>query len=219
MKKNKKIIFVGIGGGSASGKTTFVEKLSDVIGKEQLCLLHHDSYYKDRSMISPVERAEINYDHPSALDTGLLAEHLEQLKNGREIEVPVYNFSTHCRENRTVKVRPSPLILVEGILVLYEPALADYFDYKIFIDLDSDLLLARRIRRDVSERGRTIEASLQQYTETTRPMLQKFVLPSRKNADLVLSGKNFLEGSSVSIIGQGLKALLDNQDPGHKLNK
>lgn len=216
MKKNGKIIFVGIGGGSASGKTTFVEKLSDVIGKEQLCILHHDSYYKDRSMISPAERAKINYDHPSALDTGLLAEHLEQLKNGKEIEVPVYNFSTHCRENRTVKVSPSPLILVEGILVLYEPALADYFDYKIFIDLDPDLLLARRIRRDVSERGRTVEASLLQYTETTRPMLQKFVLPSRKNANLIFSGKNFLEGPAVSIIGQGLKALLDNQDPGEK---
>ncbi|MFH1965644.1 MAG: uridine kinase, partial [Acidobacteriota bacterium] len=192
------------------------ENLSDVIGKEQLCLLHHDSYYRDRSTISPVERAKINYDHPSSLDTALLAEHLGQLKNGMEIEVPVYNFSTHCRETRTIKVSPRPLILVEGILVLYEPALANYFDYKIFIDLDSDLLLARRIRRDISERGRTLEASLRQYTETTRPMLQKFVFPSRKNADLILSGKNFLEGSSVSIVGLGLKALLDNQDSGHK---
>jgi uridine kinase len=211
--KTGKFIFVGIGGGSGSGKTTFVEKLSDVIGMEQLCLLHHDSYYKDRSLISPGERAVINYDHPSALETDLLAEHLEQLKNGKEIEVPVYDFSTHCRKKITERVSPRPIILVEGILVLHEPALADFFDYKIFIDLDADLLLERRIRRDISERGRTLEDSLRQYTETTRPMLQKFVLPSRINADLVLSGQNFLEGASVSIIGLGLKAILEKRNP------
>lgn len=212
MMKNRKSITVGIGGGSASGKTTFVNSLSKIIGKDNLCILHHDSYYRDRSGISPEARAEINYDHPSALETDLLAEHLKKLQMGEEIEVPVYDFRTHCRETRTVRIKPRPLILVEGILVLSEVLLLEYLDYKIFIELDTDLLLARRISRDITERGRTVEASLRQYSETTRPMLQQFVLPSRKNSDLVISGETCCEDKSVSVIGLGLKALLDQPD-------
>ena len=209
MMTNGKKIIVGIGGGSASGKTTFVNRLQEIIGKENLCVLHHDSYYRDRSGISPEARAGINYDHPSALETDLLANHLEQLLRGEDIEVPVYDFRTHCRENRSLKIKPRPLILVEGILVLSEASLAKYLDYKIFIELEPDLLLARRISRDITERGRTVEASLRQYTETTRPMLKQFVLPSRQNADLIISGETCFEEKSVSVIGLGLKSLLD----------
>ncbi len=214
MKEKGKTTIIGIGGGSGSGKTTFVRLLSEVIGKDHLCLIHHDSYYKDRSGLSPEARAEINYDHPSALDTSLLANHLEQLKNGNEIEVPVYDFRTHCREKNTVRVSPKPLILVEGILVLSEPVLLDYFDFKIFIELDPDLLLSRRVSRDITERGRTVEASLRQYDQTTRPMLIRFVLPSRKNAHLVLSGEKAFEATTIEIIGLGMKSLLNKQKPG-----
>lgn len=209
MLKNRKIIIVGIGGGSASGKTTFVNNLSKMIGEGNLCILHHDAYYRDRSGISPEARTEINYDHPSALETELLAEHLKKLQVGEEIESPVYDFRTHCRENRTVKIKPRPLVLVEGILVLSEVSLLEYLDYKIFIELDTDLLLARRISRDITERGRTGEASLRQYAKTTRPMLHQFVLPSRKNADLIISGETCCYDKTVAVIGLGLKALLD----------
>jgi uridine kinase len=212
MMKNGKSIIVGIGGGSASGKTTFVKRLSGIIGKDNLCILHHDSYYRDRSGISPEARAEINYDHPSALETALLAKHLKKLREGEEIEAPVYDFRTHCRENRAARIEPRPLILVEGILVLSEVSLLEQMDFKIFIELDTDLLLARRISRDISERGRTVEASLRQYAETTRPMLHQFVLPSRQNADLIISGETCFEDKSVAVIGLGLKALLDQHD-------
>ncbi len=218
MRNKMKTTIVGIGGGSASGKTTFVRLLSKVIGKENLCLIHHDSYYKDRSGLSLEARADINYDHPSALDTGLLAGHLEQLKNGMEIEIPVYDFHTHCREKNTVRVSPKPLILVEGILVLAEPELLEYFDFKIFIDLDPDLLLSRRISRDITERGRTVEASLRQYDLTTRPMLSKFVLPSKNNAHLVLSGARAFEQTTIDIIGLGLKSLQDRRNTGSGKN-
>ena len=214
MKEEKKTTIVGIGGGSGSGKTTFVKLLLEVIGEENLCLIHHDSYYKDRSGLSPEARADINYDHPSALDTSLLAGHLEQLKNGKEIEVPVYNFCTHCRGKNIVRVSHKPLVLVEGILVLTEPMLLEYFDFTIFIDLDPDLLLSRRVKRDITERGRTVEASLRQYDQTTRPMLYEFVLPSRKNAHLILSGEKAFEPTTIDIIGFGLKSLMNQENHG-----
>jgi len=212
MKKEKKTVIVGIAGGSGSGKTTFANRLAGVIGRDRVSLIHHDSYYRDRSGITPVERAKINYDHPAALETELLIRHLDLLRDSAEVEIPVYNFTTHCRESRTESVLPRPLILVEGILVLSDPLLASYFDLKIFIDLDRDLLLARRIGRDVSERGRTVEAALRQYTETTRPMLHEYVLPSRKNADFVVSGEKFLDDASFQVLGQGLKSLLEMEN-------
>lgn len=213
----RRTVIVGIAGGSGSGKTTFANRLAGAIGRDLVNLIHHDSYYRDRSGISPVKRAEINYDHPDALETELLTGHLDLLRDGIKVEVPVYNFSTHCREKRTESVLPRPLILVEGILVLSDPVLAGYFDLRIFIDLDGDLLLARRIGRDVSERGRTVKASLCQYTETTRPMLHEYVLPSRKNADIVISGEKLLDDTAFQILGQGLKHLLgmENTKPGN----
>ena len=208
MAAAEKMIIAGIAGGSGSGKTTLVKKLSKIIGPENLALLHHDSYYRDRSMLSLSERAGINYDHPEALETQLLISHLDQLKKGRAIEMPVYNFSTHCREPRTETIEPRPIVLVEGILVLSDPSLLQYFDVKIFVDLDADLLLSRRIQRDITERGRTIDASIEQYQTSTRPMFEKYVIPSRANADLIIPGDKSFETSSVSLIGSGLKSLI-----------
>jgi len=212
MAKSRKHIIAGIAGGSGSGKTTLVNMLAEIIGLENLSLLHHDSYYKDRSMLDLSERARINYDHPDALETGLLVNHLERLKLGESVEAPLYNFSTHCRETQTITVDPRPLILVEGILVLSDPVLLNYFDLKIFVDLESDLLLSRRIDRDTKERGRTVEASLDQYLTSTRPMFHEYVLPSRKNADMVISGDKSFEKAAVSVIGLGLKSLINGEN-------
>lgn len=205
--KNRPMI-VGIAGGSGSGKTTFVARLSQIVGKDQVSVIHHDSYYRDRSEISPEERSGINYDHPDALETDLLIEHLDNILAGNNIQVPIYDFNTHCRKPGSHPISPRPLIIVEGILVLALPELARYFDLKIFIDLDPDLLLVRRIRRDMSERGRSAEESIRQYSASTRPMLHQFVLPSKKKAHFVLSGKDQLEETAVKVLGAGIKAFL-----------
>ena len=201
-------VSVGIAGGSGSGKTFLVNELARLIGREKLAILHHDSYYFDRSNIEPGERKSINYDHPDALETSLLISHLEELRRGNSIEMPVYDFQTHCRMAETEPVDPRKLILLEGILVLSSPALLGSLDIKVFVDLDEDLLLARRIERDVSERGRSAAESIRQYRDTTRPMYRKYVLPSRRNADLIISGENILEGSSVRLLAGALMSLI-----------
>jgi len=202
---------VGIAGGSGSGKTFLVKELARIIGREKLAILHHDSYYFDRSDIEPGERKSINYDHPDALETSLLISHLEELRRGNSIEMPVYDFQTHCRMAETEPVDPRELILLEGILVLSNPALLRILDMKVFVCLDEDLLLARRIERDVSERGRSVAESIRQYRETTRPMYREYVLPSRRNADLIISGENILEGSSVRMLAEALMSRIADQ--------
>lgn len=207
MKNGKKPVSVGIAGGSGSGKSFLVRELARAIGEERLSILPHDSYYRDRSGITPEERKKLNYDHPGALETSLLTGHLEDLRGGKPIEMPVYDFRTHCRMNETKTVQPKELILIEGILVLSDPDLLRKLDIKIFVDLDEDLLLARRIERDVSERGRTVSESIRQYRETTRPMYRKYVLPSREHADIVLPGKDLSEHPSVKLLASALVSL------------
>lgn len=207
MKNRHKPVFVGIAGGSGSGKSFLVTELSRAIGKERLSILHHDSYYRDRSDIDPEERKGLNYDHPGALETSLLVAHLEDLRAGNPVEMPVYDFCTHCRKNETETVQPKELILLEGILVLSDPDLLRELDLKIFVDLDEDLLLARRIERDVSERGRTVSESIRQYRETTRPMYRKYVLTARKNADIILPGEDLSEHPSVKLLAAALAAI------------
>jgi len=204
-------VSVGIAGGSGSGKTFLVNELARIIGREKLAILHHDSYYFDRSDIEPGERKSINYDHPDALETSLLISHLEELRRGNSIEMPVYDFQTHCRMAETEPVDPRELLLLEGILVLSNPALLRSLDIKVFVCLDEDLLLARRIERDVSERGRSVAESIRQYRDTTRPMYRKYVLPSRRNADLIISGENILEGSSARLLADALMSRISDQ--------
>jgi len=211
MGDSVKPFITGIAGGSGSGKTTLVQHLAKMIGTDQITLLHHDSYYRDRSMLTPKERSLLNYDHPDALETTRLVEHIELLRKGKSVEVPVYDFSTHCRKSTIETARPSPLIIVEGILVFAEPELVDLFDLKIFVDLDQELLLARRIKRDTAERGRTVESSLKQYRETTGPMFLKYVQPSRGQADLVISGDRSFQSPAVELLALGLKAIINRQ--------
>ena len=186
-----KPIIIGVSGGSGSGKTTVVQRVVDDLGSEQITVIQHDSYYRDRSAVSPEKRARLNYDHPDALDTSLLVTHLHELHSGRPVEIPVYDFTDHTRLTDTVRIEPRNVVIVEGMLILAEPALRDIMDILVFVDADPDLRLIRRVERDVSERGRSIQSVLEQYLETVRPMHLEFVEPSRRWAHLVIPEGGF----------------------------
>lgn len=179
-------LVIGIAGGSGSGKTTVAQSILQRVGPERIAFLQHDSYYKDLSGLPPVQRAEVNFDHPNSLESELLIHHILQLKQRLSIEVPVYDFSTHSRTDRTFTVKPRGVILVEGILIFAEKELRELFDIKIFVDTDADIRFIRRLQRDLAERGRTTEAVVKQYLNTVRPMHLDFVEPSKRYADVII---------------------------------
>jgi uridine kinase len=178
-------LFIGLAGGSGSGKTTVAE---DVVNRMEgaVALVQHDAYYRHMPELSYEERTKVNYDHPSSLETELLIDHLGALREGVAIQRPVYDFAKHLRSETTERIAPAPVVLVEGILVLSEPALRSELDLKIFVDTDPDLRLARRIERDIHERGRTVDSVLNQYFTTVRPMHIEFVETSKRYADLII---------------------------------
>ncbi|MGB7860308.1 MAG: uridine kinase [Acidimicrobiia bacterium] len=178
-------LFIGLAGGSGSGKTTIAESVVDRLDG-RVSLLQHDAYYRHQPDLSYEERTRVNYDHPSSLESELLVKHLEELRTGVAIEKPVYDFANHLRSDQTVRVEPGRVVIVEGILVLSEPELRSELDLKIFVDTDADLRLARRLERDISERGRTVGSVIEQYFTTVRPMHLEFVAPSRRYADLII---------------------------------
>jgi uridine kinase len=177
---------VGIAGGTGSGKTTVADKLAGAVPPGRCVTIDHDAYYHDQGHLPPADREAINYDHPSALDSALLAIHLRELRDGRSVEVPIYDFATHTRRRETRTVAPARVIIVEGILVFAEPALREQMDIKIFVDTDPDIRLMRRIHRDLEERGRTFQSVRDQYHATVRPMHLEYVEPSKRWADLIL---------------------------------
>jgi uridine kinase len=189
-------LIIGVAGGSGSGKTTIAEAVVDTVGPERVALIQHDAYYRDMAHLPYEERARVNFDHPDSLETELLIEHLGALRAGRSIDHPVYDFSTHTRTGRTVRVDPERVVIVEGILVLAEPELRDLMDLKIYVDTDADLRLLRRLRRDLMERGRSLESVLDQYMTTVRPMHLQFVEVSKRYADLIVP-----EGYNASVVG------------------
>jgi len=178
-------LFIGLAGGSGSGKTTIAEEVVDRL-EGRVALLHHDAYYRNMVELTFEERTRVNYDHPSSLETELLVKHLESLRSGVAIEHPVYDFANHLRAEETVRVEPARVVVVEGILVLSDAQLRSELDLKIFVDTDPDLRLARRLERDISERGRSVESVITQYFATVRPMHLEFVEPSRRYADLII---------------------------------
>jgi len=180
-----KPVVVGVAGGTGSGKTTVVREIVRQLGSD-VAVIQHDSYYRDRSGIPPEERTRINYDHPDALETALLVEHLRALQNGQPIGVPVYDFPTHTRTTKVATVAPKRAIIVEGILVLADPDLRSLMDIRVFVDTDPDLRMIRRLERDVRERGRTLESVISQYLETVRPMHMEFVEPSKRHAHVIV---------------------------------
>ena len=178
-------IFIGIAGGTGSGKTTLTQHLKDHFGSE-VTVIGHDNYYKRQVGKTYEERALVNYDHPDAFDTDLLIEHLKELKAGHAIKCPVYSFKDHNRSDETMDILPTKVIIVEGILIFAEPQLRDLFDIKIFVETDADVRILRRALRDVEERGRSLQSVVSQYLATVKPMHEQYVEPSRKYADIIV---------------------------------
>jgi len=181
-----KPIVIGIAGGSGSGKTTVANTILEQVGAGRIAYLPHDAYYKDLSHLPEAQRAQINFDHPNSLDTALLFQHIQSLQSGHPIALPVYDFKTHSRTDRSVRIEPQAVILVEGILIFAEAELRELFDVKIFVDTDSDLRFIRRLERDIHERGRTTQNVIKQYLATVRPMHLEFVEPSKRYADVII---------------------------------
>jgi uridine kinase len=177
---------IGVAGGSGSGKTTVVRRIVDSLGPDQVTLLDHDRYYRDRNDLRLEERAALNYDHPDALETDLMVQHVRSLKSGQAVEVPQYDFTRHARLSETTTFQPRRALIVEGILVFTDAALRDLMDIKVFVDTDSDTRFIRRLRRDVAERGRTMESVIDQYQSTVKPMHLEFVEPSKRYADVII---------------------------------
>ena len=184
-------LVIGIAGGSGSGKTTVAQVILQRVGPERIAFLQHDAYYKDLSGLPPVQRAEVNFDHPNSLESELLIRHIKQLRSGQAVDVPIYDFSTHSRTERTYIVQPRPVILVEGILIFAEKNLREMFDVKLFVDTDSDIRFIRRLQRDIAERGRTTDSVIHQYLTTVRPMHLEFVEPSKRYADVIIPEGGF----------------------------
>lgn len=184
---NKPIpLVIGVAGGSGSGKTTVAEMVLRRVGKQRIAYLPHDAYYRELTNLPPNQRAEVNFDHPDSLDSGLMRDQILALKQWKPVEMPVYDFTTHSRTNETIHVEPRRVILVEGILIYADPFLRPLFDVKIFVDTDSDIRFIRRLQRDISERGRTTENVINQYLKTVRPMHLDFVEPSKRYADIII---------------------------------
>ena len=185
------VIVIGVAGGTGSGKTTLVKALVNRFG-DNISVLSHDNYYKRHDEMSYEERTHLNYDCPDAFDTDMMIEHLRLLKQGRSIHCPVYDFKVHNRSGETIEIEPRPVILVEGILIFADPALSDLMDIRVFVDADADVRLARRVLRDTEKRGRTVRSVVEQWQNTVKPMHEKYVEPSKKNADIIVpqGGKN-----------------------------
>ena len=179
-------LVIGVAGGSGSGKTTVARRIIESIGDDQVTVLEHDRYYRDRNDLRLEERASLNYDHPDSLETDLLVRHLHELRAGRGVEKPTYDFARHARQPVTVRVEPRKAVIVEGILIFTDAALRRLMDVKVFVDADDDTRFIRRLQRDIAERGRTVNSVIDQYLGTVKPMHLEFVEPSKRYADIII---------------------------------
>jgi uridine kinase len=192
-------LIIGLGGGSGSGKTTIARSIVEAIGPDDVTLIQHDAYYHDQTNLPMEERLKVNYDHPDSFETTLLVAHLRELRAGRAIERPIYDFTVYNRMADTVRVEPKHAVIVEGILVLYEPDLRELMDLKIYVDTDPDLRILRRLERDLKERGRSFDSVHDQYLDTVRPMHLQFVEPSKRYADIVIP-EGYNTGAVATVI-------------------
>ncbi len=186
MKTDKAPFIIGVAGGTGSGKTTVSRRIHEAVNVGHIAYIQHDNYYRDQSHLSREERALTNYDHPNSLETELLVQHLLALKAGQAIEMPLYDFTLDTRSPHTQHIDPAPVILVEGILIFVEKQLRDLMDVRIFVDTDADIRFIRRLRRDINERGRTLDSVVQRYMSTVRPMHLEFVEPSKRYVDIIV---------------------------------
>lgn len=203
-----KPIIIGVAGGSGSGKTSVTREILQIAGADRVRCIPHDAYYRDLSDLPKADREHVNFDHPNALETDLLAAHLAALRSGQTVGIPIYDFATHTRKKATQSCTPSPVIIVEGLLIFWEESLRTRFDLKVYVDTSDDLRIIRRIQRDTVERGRDVQAVIQQYLESVRPMHLEFVEPSKRYADVIIpyDGHN---PAAVELISGRLRALLD----------
>ncbi len=202
-----KVTIIGVAGGSGSGKSTLVKRLLDAFEGEHVAVLAHDSYYKAHSELTLEERAKLNYDHPRAFDTEMLTEHLSALREGVPVEMPVYSFVDHNRTGETITVKPARVIIVDGILIFENEPLRRLMDIKVFVDTDADVRLARRILRDVNDRGRSMESVIGQYLQTVKPMHEEFVEPSKRWADVIIPEGGF-NSVAVAMLIENIRSLI-----------
>ena len=205
-------VALGVAGGTGSGKTSVAQTILRSVGPDRIASLEQDSYYKDVEWSSEEQLLQHNFDHPDAIDRELLISHIEALKQGQEIDVPVYDFVTHRRTEETIRVAARPVILIEGILLLAERRIRQLLDFKIFVDTDADVRLMRRIRRDIRERGRDLDDVLRQYNETVRPMHLEFVEPSKRWADVIVPEGGENRVATAMVIAR-VEQLLDSEWP------
>ncbi len=200
MQTQPRPVTIAVAGGTGSGKTTIVNAIVRRVGEHRIAYVPHDAYYRELSSVPMSERGTVNFDHPDALETALMREHILALQNWQPIDVPIYDFTIHTRTDRVVHVMPQPVIMVEGILTLAEPSLRPLFDIKVFVDADADLRFIRRLSRDISERARTPDTVIAQYLATVRPMHLEFVEPSKRYADVIIpeGGHNLVAIDMVS---------------------
>lgn len=185
-KERKKPIIIGVTGGSGSGKTTVSRKILDHFANHSVMMLEQDAYYKDQSHLTFEERVKTNYDHPLAFDTDLLIEHVNQLLNWETIEKPIYDYVEHTRSSKTIVQEPKEVVILEGIMVLEDARLRDLMDIKIYVDTDDDIRIIRRIKRDMEERGRTLDSVIEQYIDNVKPMYHQFIEPTKRYADVII---------------------------------
>ncbi len=201
-------VVIGVAGGTGSGKTTVAHEILRRAGTNQISLIQHDAYYKDLGELPPAQRAMQNFDHPDALDNELLIAHLQELKAGRAVEIPVYDFTTHSRTTETRRVEPHRILLLEGILIFADATLRRLMDVKIYVDTDPDIRFIRRLERDIAERGRTMASVIRQYLGTVRPMHQEFVEPSKRYADVIIPEGGFNE-VAMEMVAARIRSLLE----------
>ncbi len=204
-------VTIGVAGGTASGKSTVSANLLQQAGSEHIAYLAHDSYYREVEAIPRTQDGRLNFDHPNSLETSLLVAHIRALQNWQAVEQPVYDFAVYARGTETVTVQPQPVILVEGILLFVEPELRESFDIRIFVDTPDDIRFIRRLRRDVAERGRTVDSVIEQYLATVRPMHLEFVEPSKRYADVIIP-EGGLNKVAIDMLAARIRARLDEMN-------
>lgn len=203
-------IIIGVAGGTGSGKTTVTRQILERVGAEHIAYIAHDAYYRDLSHLPTRLRARVNFDHPDALETELMVEHLKALRVGQPVEIPIYDFTTHTRKPETRRVELAPVIIVEGILVFVEPDLRELFDVKLYVDTDADVRFIRRLQRDIEERERSVDSVCEQYLSTVRPMHLEFVEPSKRYADVIIPEGGFNE-VAIEMVAARIRGMLEEQ--------
>lgn len=200
---------VGIAGGSGSGKTTLTNAIVEVLGRQEVSVISHDNYYKDISHLSFDDRSRVNFDHPDSLDTTLLVDQLKLLKDGIPVNVPLYDFTSHSRTNETLLIQPRKIIIIDGILIFSEQDLLNEMHLKIFVDTEDDIRLIRRLKRDTTERQRSVESVIDQYIRTVRPMHQLYVEPSKRKADIIVPAGQGIQPAALDMCVSRMREIIN----------